>query len=556
MKRKAGKITALALAAAMSVSMLPAAAFADSDDGLTTIRIMGINNTVTTVDGGTVSLQDWIDSGESKLYQTFTDELAKRGLKLEFNLIEEDQYDTVIQTTIASGKIGADMVYIEPLDDKTKMRLVDRGTIVSLTDIWDNYSDGTAKDFFENGDGKFVTDRLALEDGKVYWLADIQTSTYKGEVKTGAALAFNIRKDWLEACGLDTPTTLDEFHDAIKTFQEKDVNGSGAADEVLTMNFASFGSDIAQWFRLGPALCFIDPDTDTIQSPWYQDNIKDYIEYMQKLYSDGLMVDINNQTNTRLAANQMAGEANWAAQTWEEPSIQVQNGATPPELEPIVIQAEDHVEPWVRIQSGENLMSRTYAVTNECEHPEAIAKLLDYMCTPEYVQLTEHGVEGVNFEFNDDGDYQQLSGDDIDNSIMSLMYGALWSSNVLPRMDLNKDMSTELKAGIQLGKDAGLPDGYQAKADFADWVFTQDMDNTVNYSPLTMLAVATADEADRTTEILSDLDTYSQELLTKLILGQKSLDDWDSYMADLKRLGLDELIGIYQARYDRTKSAK
>lgn len=81
MKRKAGKITALALAAAMSVSMLPAAAFADSDDGLTTIRIMGINNTVTTVDGGTVSLQDWIDSGESKLYQTFTDELAKRGLK-------------------------------------------------------------------------------------------------------------------------------------------------------------------------------------------------------------------------------------------------------------------------------------------------------------------------------------------------------------------------------------------------------------------------------------------------------------------------------------------
>ena len=42
--------------------------------------------------------------------------------------------------------------------------------------------------------------------------------------------------------------------------------------------------------------------------------------------------------------------------------------------------------------------------------------------------------------------------------------------------------------------------------------------------------------------------------LTKLILGQKSLDDWDSYMDDLKRLGLDELIEIYQGRYDRTKS--
>ena len=31
------------------------------------------------------------------------------------------------------------------------------------------------------------------------------------------------------------------------------------------------------------------------------------------------------------------------------------------------------------------------------------------------------------------------------------------------------------------------------------------------------------------------------------------MDDWDSYMDDLKRLGLDELIEIYQGRYDRTK---
>ena len=218
-----------------------------------------------------------------------------------------------------------------------------------------------------------------------------------------------------------------------------------------------------------------------------------------------------------------------------------------------MIKATDDTEPFVRLQSGENLMSRIYAVTNECEDTAAVARLLDYMCSPEYVELTEHGVEGVNFTRTEDGDYQQLSGDDIDNSIMSLMYGALWSSNVLPRMDLNKDMSTELVAGIQLGKDAGIPEGYQAKADFADWVFTQNMENTVNYSPLTMLAVATQEETKRTSEILTDLDTYSQELLTKLILGQKSLDDWDSYMDDLKRLGLDELIEIYQGRYDRTK---
>lgn len=42
----------------------------------------------------------------------------------------------------------------------------------------------------------------------------------------------------------------------------------------------------------------------------------------------------------------------------------------------------------------------------------------------------------------------------------------------------------------------------------------------------------------------TDLETYSKELATQLILGQASLDDWDSYMAELKDLGLDEILEI------------
>jgi hypothetical protein len=34
-------------------------------------------------------------------------------------------------------------------------------------------------------------------------------------------------------------------------------------------------------------------------------------------------------------------------------------------------------------------------------------------------------------------------------------------------------------------------------------------------------------------------------------MGEKSLGNWDSYIADLKRLGLDEYVGIHQARIDR-----
>lgn len=31
------------------------------------------------------------------------------------------------------------------------------------------------------------------------------------------------------------------------------------------------------------------------------------------------------------------------------------------------------------------------------------------------------------------------------------------------------------------------------------------------------------------------------------------MDDWDSYISDMKELGLDELISITQERYDRAQ---
>ena len=123
MRKYTRKLMAAAMCAAMTASMIPASTWAgENTDEMSVIRVMGINNTVTTVNGGTVSLKDWIESGNSQLYNTFTEELAKRNIKLEFNLIEDDQYTTVCQTTVASGNLGCDIMYIEPLDDKTKQR--------------------------------------------------------------------------------------------------------------------------------------------------------------------------------------------------------------------------------------------------------------------------------------------------------------------------------------------------------------------------------------------------------------------------------------------------
>lgn len=68
------------------------------------------------------------------------------------------------------------------------------------------------------------------------------------------------------------------------------------------------------------------------------------------------------------------------------------------------------------------------------------------------------------------------------------------------------------------------------------------------------LAIPDDQQLEAKTKILTNLNTYSTELATKLALGQKSLDNWDQYMADLKKLGLDQLLEIDQQLLDRYNS--
>ncbi len=77
----------------------------------------------------------------------------------------------------------------------------------------------------------------------------------------------------------------------------------------------------------------------------------------------------------------------------------------------------------------------------------------------------------------------------------------------------------------------------------------QDKDNVYSTSP--QLALATDEELETVNTYATTVETYSKELLTNLILGRESMDNWGTYIAKLKDLGLDKLIEVYQAQHDR-----
>ena len=52
---------------------------------------------------------------------------------------------------------------------------------------------------------------------------------------------------------------------------------------------------------------------------------------------------------------------------------------------------------------------------------------------------------------------------------------------------------------------------------------------------------------------LIDINTYQEEMYTKFILGEEPLDNWGKFVDQIKGMGIDEVLTVYQAQYDRTK---
>ena len=71
------------------------------------------------------------------------------------------------------------------------------------------------------------------------------------------------------------------------------------------------------------------------------------------------------------------------------------------------------------------------------------------------------------------------------------------------------------------------------------------------YSMPSYMALTT-EESEEFSAVSGDLVTYVSETLSKLILGELNLeDDLDTFVTTVKEMGMDRLLELEQAAYDR-----
>lgn len=562
-KRSLVLMLALAMVLSMAVTF-PAAA----EEELIPLTVLGYNQ-------GSARMGYFADSYAG---QWLIEEVKKLGIDLKIDYVEADQYSTTMTTRLATGTDLADMMFLE-VDNVTLNNLINRGMLTSVDAILE-HSDGTAAGFLAP-DGAYSTLRSSGTgaDGTFWVLQGLLTGEYNIKGWTGA-YSVGIRQDWLDKLELPMPTTIDEFVDTMVAFREGDANGNGVQDEKAM--FASElsllrHSGIAGWFGLIMNTIGLDPNTDKITTVFYQDGFDDYLAFIKKMVDANVMSLADNGSLYTTDTQALIAQNNIGAMYYQTAAMADRDELTGDEncdYRPIMLQGVEGLTPTCRGDFDLTVYTGYYAFMNSV-NVEAAAKLLDFCFGQDYWMWNRGGLEGVSYELDENGNPRSLMPGATNDEVIEAKAGSgrfYMDRAVMPCLDMAKTYFTfngepvgtfETAADLAASaygqdrlakKDEVDPSGKQRELQMIAWEQMEQKDAVMYQTNMaTYLALPTDEEVETLDMYNADLDMAMTDLFVDLINGDKDIANLDEYLEELRALGLDEVIGVYQARYDRFK---
>lgn len=401
-------------------------------------------------------------------------------------------------------------------------KMLSEGSIIALNDLMDNGSMPNYKAYLETDE---EVDKLIRNDAGLYaWAPMIR--------RPDSPLVFNgnmIRQDWLDDLGLSMPETVQEMEDVLVAFKDEKgcdsafsfiygdyhimVNSFGVSegmyvDENNKIHFGAIEDEYLEfltlfnnWMNMG----ILDPDGFT----------QDADAFFAKIASGraGLVWGYTGGTLGRIQTMQA-----------ENPEMNYQPAPNP------VLNAG---EAFPVDQSSYRVNSIGGAISATCSNPEAAARVLDYNYGEEGNLSANYGKEGVTYEMVD-GKPQ-------------------FTEFVLNNPDgLSIEKALSIHAGCNnkpflVEKDYMLGGyAYDVQKNSLEVWETPDA-RVKNLPPSSM----TEEEVSEYNSIMTDIQTYVDEFKLKFILGTEPLENFPSFVENIKNMNIDRAIEIRQAEYDR-----
>ena len=404
------------------------------------------------------------------------------GCDVEWTVVSAE-YETHLSARLMGG--DAPDIFTVPYD--LAPTFVQQGLLLNIGDYLDQMPDFVAN---------YSESQMAncMVGGEMYLIAARPYSPYAD---------VSIRRDWLDNLNLAMPTTLDELYDVLYAFTYKDPDGNGKDDtygltgkglSAFAPFLRAYGTSVPDEFLIenGEVVyTSIDPD------------FKEAIKFIQKLIQNGV-VDPEIMANQGLehcdkAYNGKAGilvQSFWELfkATYMEQILQINPNARW-ELMPGVTGPGGRYDV---VYDPSNASGGYYGINadlaDDPEHLATVLKLFNWMCTEEGQKGTLFGTKGVHYDLDENG-------------------------NIVPLPDLSKITYSYLYCLV------GRDDIPYLKAKFSYL-----LDQIEYCGQMTTLSKYNSKVTIPETINLADITTYATEELTRFIYGERSLDEWDSYV--------------------------
>ena len=304
------------------------------------------------------------------------------GIDLEIIQPDHDAYYDVMQQQIASG----DWPDVIIMSSTYYSSYASEGVLWDMTEAWEN-SDTLNSGRFT---GQSVFEGLKI-DGSLYGFAPTR----------GNGCITYIKQAWLDAVGMDVPTTYDEFLAVCDAFVNQDPDGNGENDTYALAGAGFIGKE-APFINYLPNFYqdaypfFIQQDDGTWVDGFTQPEMQGALERLAYAYAQGYIDPTTLTNGTKDCRNKFYDDTTgiftyWAG-TWAT-NLKTNLEANGHDGELVAL------EPIAEVGAYYDRVPPVWCITTACENPEGVFKyFIDTMLDGGDMQmLWTYGVEGTHW---------------------------------------------------------------------------------------------------------------------------------------------------------------
>ena len=410
-----------------------------------------------------------------------------------------------------------DVLYKAALSDEELEKYGKQGILVPLNDLINTYAPNLKAALDKYDAWKFITS----SDGNIYSLPELDYQS-----PSVAVLFFN--QVWLENLGLSEPKNLDELYQVYKAFKEQDANGNGDPNDEIPLICTSDATPITlllPYFGvpINTANNCAIMDNELVYVPT-SDKFKELIAFATKLYNEGLL-DKNSFTQ-KLDQQKALGASGDVLGSFFDAGAFLTVGRDRDDGFRILTPFENGVFP---VSSG--VTGGTFAITEKCKNPEVAMAWIDQFYSEEGGELAWLGMKDKTYKVNDDGTWEWVLGEYGED------IGSLRANATLQGAAQHPSIQPSLWYTGMTDPDEKLLNDERARI------------VEVGAAPFPKLSIADSDSSTLAT-VKADVDVYINQYIAQVATGELELENsWEDYLSTLKKMGVDEMIQIYQNAY-------